>query len=47
MEEKKCRFCKKAKKRISKYAIISIYLLILVIIGQIQLVKFILSLLNL
>jgi len=35
MEEKNCRFCKRVKKRINKYVIISIYLLILVIIGQI------------
>lgn len=46
MEEKKCNFCKKAKGKFSKYTLIGIYLLIVMIWGQVEIVKYLIKLLG-
>jgi hypothetical protein len=44
MENKKgCNFCKKSKKKFSLVTIMAVYILVLAIIGQIEIVKYILS----
>ena len=45
MEQKKgCNFCKRAKKKFSWWIYLSLYVLLLAIIGQVQVVKYIISL---
>jgi dTDP-glucose pyrophosphorylase len=46
MEEKKCNFCEKSKKKFSKYTVIGLYLLTLMIWGQIDMIKYIIKLLG-
>jgi hypothetical protein len=41
---KKCRFCKKVKKKFFWYFMLSLYLIALVVMGQISLIKSILNL---
>lgn len=36
---KKCKFCSKARKKFTKYIILSAYVGLLLVIGQIQLIK--------
>jgi hypothetical protein len=38
---KKCKFCSKARKKFGKYIALSAYVMVLLIIGQIQLIKII------
>ena len=46
MEKKKCNFCKKAKSKFSLYIFFSVYVAILVIWGQIELIKYIIKLIH-
>ena len=41
MENKKCKFCSGAKKKFSKYIALSIYVMLLLVIGQIELIRII------
>jgi hypothetical protein len=45
-EQKKCNFCKRAKKKFSKLIYLSIYLIVLVVWGQIELIKWIIDLIS-
>jgi hypothetical protein len=45
--KKKCNFCKRSKKKFSKWIYFSIYFIILAIWGQIELIRFIIKLLHL
>lgn len=46
MEKKKCNFCKRAKSKFSFYIFFSVYVATLCIWGQVELIKFIIKLIN-
>jgi len=47
MEQKKgCNFCKNSKKKFSKYTIVGLYVFVLMVWGQIDMIKYIMKLIG-